>query len=132
MLAGVPKTAATATPVDPAVPVVIPATPPGKLAARYIEAFNSGDAARMRAFIEASMLASPERPVEARLQTYAKLFDDYGALAVTGIQSVTDDAVALQVQSKRGNLIVTVTASPSQVDRAQSVTFGILGGGGHS
>jgi len=136
-LAGAAKTAAAApaivhapaaTPVHPAVPVVIPATRPGKLAALYIEAFNSGDPARMRAFIEASMLALPDRPLEARMQTFAKLFNDFGALTVTAIQSTTDEAIALQVQSKRGPLLVTVTASPDG-DRAQSLTFGIPEGG---
>jgi len=102
---------------------------PAKLAADYIAAFNSGDAAKMRAFIESSMIASPDRPIEARLQTYAKLFEDYGALTVTGTHSKTDDAVALQVRSKRGDIIVTVTASSQQPNRAQSVTFGVLGGG---
>jgi hypothetical protein len=102
---------------------------PARLAADYIAAFNSGDAAKMRAFIESSMIASPDRPIEARLQTYAKLFEDYGALTVTGTQSKTDDAIALQVRSKRGDIIVTVTASSQQPDRAQSVTFGVLGGG---
>jgi phosphohistidine phosphatase SixA len=101
---------------------------PAKLAADYIAAFNSGDAAKMRAFIESSMIVSPDRPIEARLQTYAKLFEDYGALTVTGTQSKTDEAVALQVRSKRGDIIVTVTASAQQPNRAQSVTFGVLGG----
>jgi phosphohistidine phosphatase SixA len=116
-------------PATAAGPVEIPVTRPGKLAAAYIAAFNSGDAARMRAFIESSMLVLPDRPIEARLQTYGTLFEDHGVLAVTGLQSATDDAVALQVRSKRGDIIVTVTASSTQTGRAQSVTFAVPGGG---
>ena len=106
----------------------IPATPAGKLATRYIEAFNSGDQSKMRAFIESSMLSSPDRPIETRLQTYAQLFEQYGALALTGVMSATDDAVALQMKSKRGDIIVTVTASADQPGRTKSVTFGVPGG----
>lgn len=112
--------------------VVIPATRAGKLAAGYLGAFNSGDPARMKAFMEASLVAVPDRPTEARVETYVRFFEDHGPLAVTGIQSSTADQVALQARSKRGDLIVTVTASPDHADRAQSVTFTLLqGGGGH-
>ncbi|HJQ35777.1 MAG TPA: histidine phosphatase family protein [Thermoanaerobaculia bacterium] len=116
---------------QPAVPVLqkdIPTTPTGKLATRYIEAFNSGDQAKMRAYIESSMLSLPDRPIETRLQTYAQLFEQHGALTLNGVMSATDDAVALQMKSKRGDIIVTVTASADQPGRTKSVTFGIPGG----
>ena len=112
-------------------PKEIPSTKIGKLAAGYIEAFNSGKADTMRAFIEASLLQLPDRPIEARLQTYTKIFEDHGALTLTGVYSATDDAVSLLMKSKRGDIIVTVTASQEQPDRAKSVTFGVLGQGGH-
>lgn len=112
------------------VPVLhIPTTPTGKLASRYVDAFNSGDPAKMRAFIESSMLSLPDRPIEARLQTYTQLFEQYGAMTLTGVRSATDDAVALQMKSKRGDIIVTVTASAEQPGRTKSVTFGVIGGG---
>jgi phosphohistidine phosphatase SixA len=106
----------------------IPSTPTGKLASSYIEAFNSGDPSKMRAFIESSMLSLPDRPIETRLKTYAQLFEQHGALTLTNVQSATDDAVALQMKSKAGDIIVTVTASAEQPGRTKSVTFGVLGG----
>lgn len=109
--------------IDPAVVM--------KLAHNYLDAFNSGDAAKMRAFIESSMLAAPDRPIETRLQTYTKLFDEYGVLQYKNVQTTTNDAVAFQVDSKRGAMIVTVTASQEQVGRAKSVTFALPGAGGH-
>jgi phosphohistidine phosphatase SixA len=113
-LAGVPKTEVRADLLQ--------------LAHRYIDAFNSGDQAKMRAFIESSMLALPDRPIETRLQTYAKLFEDHGPLEWKDVQSSAGDAVSLRMKSKRGDIIVTVTASQEQPDRTKSVTFGILGG----
>ena len=84
--------------------------------------------AKMRAFIESSMLSLPDRPIETRLQTYTQLFEQYGALTLTNVQSATDDAVALQIKSKRCDIIVTVTASADQPGRTKSVTFGVPGG----
>lgn len=146
-LAGVPQTAAatpapaaatvrTYAPAHGAAPsgkVVIPSTPAGKLAAAYLEAFNSGDPERMRAFTNSSLVAVPERPTEVRVQAYVRLFGDHGPMTLTGIESPADDKVILHTRSKVGDLLVTVTASPDQAGRAQSVMIGMLqpGGGGH-
>jgi phosphohistidine phosphatase SixA len=111
--------------------VVIPPTPPGRLAAGYIEAFNSGDGSRMRAFIESSLLPSPGRPTEVRVQSYLRLFEEHGPLAVTGIRSATNEGITLDARSKRGPLSVTVTAPEAEGGRAKSVTLGIHGVGGH-
>jgi hypothetical protein len=113
-------------------PVVLPDTPAGKLLAGYLAAFNSGSADTMRTFIESSLMVLPERPTSVRLESYAKLYAEHGALTPRAMQSATDEKVSLLASSKRGNLILTVTASSQQQGRAESVTFGLLqGGAGH-
>jgi phosphohistidine phosphatase SixA len=109
--------------------VVIPETRAGRLASQYIVAFNSGDAARMRAFIEASLVAAPDRPTETRVQAYIRLFEENGPLVVTSVASSSADKMTLQVRSKQGNVTVSVIAAPEPSDRAQSVSFGIMTGG---
>jgi phosphohistidine phosphatase SixA len=127
-LAGEAKAAAAPAVVAPATAVQIPSTRAGSLASRYFEAYNSGDVARMRTFIETSMIASAERPTEVRLESYAKMLRDFGTLTVTDIQSATDDAIVLGARSKSGsNLIITVTAA-MDVDRLKSLTVGMPGG----
>lgn len=120
---------------DPQTPhataVAIPATPVGRLASGYLAAFNSGNAETMRAFIESSLVADPERPIAQRVASYRTLFHDHGTITITGIQRESDETLALLARSKRGNLIVTVTASHDP-QRAQSVAIGVLQGGhGH-
>lgn len=133
-LAGAPATV-TATPAPtvraatPSSTPGIPGTRAGRLLARYIEAYNSGDTARMRAFTESSLVANPERPTEVRLQNYLRLFADLGPLTITGTESSVADTVALQARSARGDLIVRLIAAPGPADRAQSVTFRMPGGG---
>ena len=102
----------------------IPETRAGRLAARYIEAFNSGDPARMRAFIEASLVAAPDRPMEARLQAYTKLFEEHGPLTVTAVES-SADTVTVQTRSRRAAIALRVIAAAEPADRLQSVTFTI-------
>jgi phosphohistidine phosphatase SixA len=109
----------------------LPATPLGRLAAAYVEAFNSGDGGRMGGFIDSAFVESSDRPTAVRVAAYLQLFADHGALTVTGVQSETASALALRARSKRGNLTLTVTPSASQPGRIQSLTFAFEGGGGH-
>ena len=106
-------------------PAALPATRAGRLAARYIEAYNSGDTTRMRAFIEASMLAAPDRPMEARLQNYTRLFGEQGPLFVMSVASSVADTVAIETRSRGANITVKAIATPAPLDRLQSVTFTI-------
>ena len=105
-----------------------PDTPAGRLAKEYIAAFNTGDPARMRAFIESFMTTDASRPIELRLQTYTKLFEEHGPLAVTAVHTAGSNEVVLGMRSKRGGFRLTVTRSESQPGRAASVSFAI---GGH-
>ena len=126
-----PAHAVAAQAVAPHGAAAIATTPASRLASAYIDAFNSGDGSRMRTFIESSLVAAADRPTEVRVQSYLRLFAEHGPLTVTGIRSATNDAIALDARSKRGRLIVTVTASASEAGKAQSVLLGLLGAGGH-
>jgi phosphohistidine phosphatase SixA len=106
----------------------IPDTHAGHLAREYIAAFNSGSPDKMRAYIDAYMVADAARPTEERLKPYAKLFDEHGALSVVMVGSSTALEVVLGMRSKRGNFRLTVKASDAQPMRASSVTFTLMEG----
>ncbi|HEX9729640.1 MAG TPA: histidine phosphatase family protein [Gemmatimonadales bacterium] len=126
---------AEAAPMDHGAPsahgarVTLPTTRIGTLATRYIETFNSGDTARMRVFTEAYMTPVPDRPTEARVQRYAQLFAEHGPIMVIGVESSTDNEVALQGHTRVGELVVRVTAAPD--GRIQSLAFALHRGGTH-
>lgn len=113
----------------PTTRTAIPETRAGRLAAGYIAAFNSGDPARMRAFTEASLVAVPDRPTEARVQAYTKMFEEHGPLTVTAVESSEAGIVALEARSRRGTITLRATVASEPGDRLQSVTFAIRGGG---
>ena len=121
---------AHATTASRASGVSIPDTRAGRLAARYIAAFNSGDSVPMRAFIESSLLLDPERPAAARLATYAAMFRDFGPLTVTGVHQSADEEITLAIRAKAGDFFLTAKASREQPGRATSITIG-TGKGGH-
>jgi phosphohistidine phosphatase SixA len=107
----------------------IPDTHAGHLARVYIEAFNSGSAESMRAFLDAYMVADPARPTDERLKSYAKLFEDHGPLSLTSVDSSAALQVVLGMKSRAGNLRLTVKASEASPMRVSSVTFAYLQGG---
>jgi phosphohistidine phosphatase SixA len=131
--AGHPPTAGPAAPaarVEPAPPgVAIPDTRAGQLARRYLDAFNSGDPARMRQFVESSLVPHPARSTEARVHSYVSSFRDFGRLAVTGVRSSSADEIALGVRTTGGEFVLTVRASPEQPGRAAAITIGTTQGG---
>lgn len=102
-----------------------------RLARGYVEAFNSGDEVRMRSFVESSMVANPDRPVEERMKTYATLFAEHGALALTELVHADEHEITLGMTSKAGPLRLTVKESATEPGRAASITF-TSSRGGHS
>jgi phosphohistidine phosphatase SixA len=100
-----------------------PDTHAGHMAQLYFDAFNSGNRETMKKFIESSMIASPDRPIEQRLDTYMRLFADYGVLAVHLVEKTESTEVVLGVQSKAGQMRVTLTTLPEDPMRVKSVTF---------
>jgi phosphohistidine phosphatase SixA len=134
-LAGVPPTPATVTPPTspattsaPPASAAIPDTPAGALARRYLDAFNSGDTTRMRAFIESTLIPNPERPTEQRLQTFVKTFDDFGPMAVVGVRASSADEITLDVRARTRDLVLTVKRSADHAERAASITLGTTQG----
>ena len=105
-----------------------PDTHAGHLAREYIAAFNTGDAEKMRAFLESWMVADPARPTDERLKSYAKLFEDHGPLSVSKVEIAESLEVVLGMRSKRGNFRLTVKSSEAQPMRASSVTFTLMEG----
>jgi hypothetical protein len=126
-----PPAAAVAAPVSST--AVIPATRAGVLAGEYLAAFNTGDPTTMRGFIERFLLVDPNRSTDARLETFRNLFGEHGPLALISIDGSAEDSVALTARSKRGDVKLTVTASPAQAGRASSIrlAYGVPGGPNH-
>ena len=104
----------------------IPDTRAGRLADRYLAAYNSGDAAKMRAFIESSLVPDAKRPTEARLETFKKTFADHGPLAFLSVRQASEDEILVDVRDKSGNLVLVVKAAG---DRAASIGLGTYSGG---
>lgn len=69
--------------------VVFPDTPTGKCAAAFVEAFNSGDPARMRTFegTYRARSALKTRTIEDRLKQFEQLKRDWGRLRIERIAS---------------------------------------------
>jgi phosphohistidine phosphatase SixA len=108
--------------------VSLPETHVGELAKRYVDAFNSGDSTRMRAFIESSLTVNPARSTEARLQSYAKSFADFGPFVVTAVKSSAMDEISLGIKARRGDFTLTVKMAHDQPGRAASIVIGTIGG----
>jgi phosphohistidine phosphatase SixA len=104
-------------------PTEIPSTTVGQLARGYLAAFNSGDANKMRAFFESSFVADPARPTEERLKTYAKLFEDFGALSLASLDTSTATTVSFGMNSKKGLLYLTLKSSDADPHRIGSLSF---------
>jgi phosphohistidine phosphatase SixA len=105
----------------------MPETRAGRLAARYIEAFNTGDTTRMRAFIESSMLANPERSTDVRLKSFSQLFAEHGPMSVTGITASQPDSLVLEARTRDAAITMTVRAAPAPTERVLSVLMAIKG-----
>ena len=125
--AAAPKPASTpAAPAAPAVAPKIPDTQAGKLAGRYVTAFNSGDTATMRAFFESAFAPNPARPMADRLKSYTTVFAEHGVLTLVSIDSSTATKVSLGMQGKKGNLgihLQTSDANPALVGSISLSTF---------
>ena len=114
---------------NPAAAAVQPTGGVAELARGYISAFNSGDPARMRAFIESSLVADPNRPVDERVKSYAQMFEYFGALTVHTSVEHSPAEVTMEARSKRGSVRVIVTMSKELAGRIESVKFAVTEGG---
>ncbi len=105
----------------------IPTTRAGRLADRYLAAYNSGDVAKMRAFIESSLVPDEKRPTDARIETYQKTLADRGPFTFSSVRQSSEDEIMVDVRDKSGNNLVLVVKAVG--DRASSIGLGTLAGG---
>jgi phosphohistidine phosphatase SixA len=119
------------TPGSAVDPAVFHRSRAGALTAGYIHAFNTGDAERMRAFIEASLERSAQRSTAERVSAFERLFEQHGPLAPHAVTSLRGDTAVVQVRSKTGLVALEVIAAPAPSERARSITFRSQGSAGH-
>lgn len=84
--------------------VEIPNSPAGQRVAAYIKAFNSGDEKQMREFFADNVApASLERrPIDARLQVYREMRDEFQALDLRRVLKAEDASITLLLETKQG------------------------------
>jgi phosphohistidine phosphatase SixA len=114
---------APAAPAVPAVAPTIPDTPAGKLAARYLAAFNSGDTTTMRRFFETAFAPNPNRPMEERLKSFTTVFSEHGPLTLVSVDSSTATKVSLGTQGKKGALGIHLQTSDSNPALVGSISL---------
>jgi CubicO group peptidase (beta-lactamase class C family) len=100
--------------------VVIPDTPGGKIAKQYIEAFNSGDDAKLRQFfldnIPAKGLA--DRPVEARLERAKQFREEVKSLTPEKILDAGPTSFAVVAKAGNGDML-TLTFELDNTDQSK-------------
>ncbi len=88
--------------------VKFPGTEQGKRAAAYIKAFNEGDAAKLRAFLEANI--SPEalkaRPIEQRMPILKQVSEEVGTLEPMRVTAVRENELDVTARSPKDQWLV--------------------------
>ncbi len=81
-----------------------PNTDPGRRAAAFLEAFNSGREEAVRAFFQANLAAEAlaRRPMEERLAVFRQMRDEHGKLTPERIVESRENRVRVVVASERG------------------------------
>ncbi len=82
----------------------LPGTPAGALVAGYIEAFNSDDPGRLRAFLEANLStgALAQRPAAERMKSLQRIKGDAGTLEPAKVVEAREDAITIYAQGSKG------------------------------
>ena len=123
---------ASDSPGTPGVLRTIPHTPLGNLALRYLDAFNSGDPRRMRAFIDSALVADPQRPTDLRVRTFEETRERLGPLTPMRTYRTSAEELSIVAHGKGGEYLITVRASPDHPGRAASILIALgTSGGGH-
>ncbi len=100
-----------------------PDSPQGRVAAAYLKAFSSGDAATMRTFIEAQMTPG-ERSLDDRVRRYQEIFADNGVLTLLGVRVAPDSSLAIQVNSaQNGEMTLLMSFEPAAPFRITGLQF---------
>lgn len=128
---------AAAPPPPSSTPLAVPAlleTPRNTVIAEYLRTFNAGDPERMRRFFETSAAPNPERTMEQRLESYARLRGDLGNLTIGSAEASGDARVVVKVDGSTGRpATITFTLESPTSSRIQgiSVQYAIPSGGQH-
>lgn len=95
--------AAPPAPTPPAPGATMPDTPIGRRAAGFLEAFNSGDMARLRDFIttQYAPTALSRMSADARIQTLGRFSGNAGTLSLLAVDRVDDAELTARVQAGR-------------------------------
>lgn len=82
-----------------------PDTPAGKRAAAYVTAFNSGDDAVMRQFMETNIApeALTRRPIDDRLQIYHQMLSEMQTITLKKIVAASDSNITALLTTKSDN-----------------------------
>lgn len=109
-----------------------PATPVGQVAQAFVRAFNSGDAAQMRAFYEAHLAASARatRSIEQRLETYPNAQGDLGKIVPVEVAQTTTDSLTIKADIAEGRAELTFKVEPRPPHGMLSLAVEIGGPGG--
>jgi phosphohistidine phosphatase SixA len=118
-------------------PLAVPAlleTPRNTVIAEYLRTFNAGDPERMRRFFDSSVVPNPERTMEQRLESYARLRGDLGNLTIDSAEVNGDAQVVVKVDGSTGKpatITFTLESPASSRIRGISVQYAIPSGGHH-
>jgi phosphohistidine phosphatase SixA len=96
-------------------PLVTPPTfetPEHAAVAEYLRTFNTGDAARMRRFLEHRVVPNPARGIEERLAAFERLKTTLGAVSIVSVDT-----------PEAGRVVVRLRGGPSGTQA--TATFGI-------
>src|SRR5205807_1366285 len=87
--------------------VALPDTPAGKVAKQYIDAFNSGDDAKLRQFFIDNVAPKglAERPVEARLERAKQFRQEAKSLAPQKILGTGPNSLGVVARAGNGDIL---------------------------
>jgi len=89
-------------------PASLPDTDPGRRAAAFLEAFNSGDEARLREFLTTQFTAEAQarRPLDERLANHRQLLKEHGRLTPARVLDSGEDHVRVAFDTEHGDRLV--------------------------
>jgi phosphohistidine phosphatase SixA len=129
-----PNAAGPAAPPPPSTAeLTLPAlleTPRNAVVAEYLRTFNAGEPERMRKFFETSVAPNPNRTMEQRLESYARIRGDLGNLTVASAEPSGLTQVVVKVDGSTGKaatITFTLEEPPSNRIVGISMQYAVQG-----
>ena len=140
-----PAPPATPNAAGPSAPPPLPSSTPlavppllensrNAVIAEYLRTFNTGDPERMRKFFETSVMPNPNRTIEQRLESFARLRGDLGNLTVGSAEAHGDTQVVVKVDGSTGRpATITFNLESATSSRVAGITvqYAVPAGGHH-